>query len=148
MLADAEKRAAYDQLGQQWKAGQDFRPPPDWDAGFEFSGATSQRAGGEFSDFFETLFSRMRRGDQQASGQAEFHARGEDHHAKILIDLRDSPKGSTRTLSLRMPAVDADGHVVIKDHTLKRHDSRGCQGRPEYSAERPGGSRDWPVTGR
>ena len=64
VLADAEKRAAYDQLGQQWKAGQDFRPPPNWDAGFEFSGATSQRAGGEFSDFFETLFSRMRRGER------------------------------------------------------------------------------------
>ena len=28
VLADVEKRAAYDQLGQQWKAGQDFRPPP------------------------------------------------------------------------------------------------------------------------
>ena len=59
----------------------------------------------------------MRRGDQQPSGRAEFHARGEDHHAKILIDLRDSIEGGTRTLSLRMPAVDAD-HVVVKDHTL------------------------------
>ena len=33
VLADAEKRAAYDQLGQQWNAGQEFRPPPNWDAG-------------------------------------------------------------------------------------------------------------------
>ena len=40
MLSDAEKRAAYDQLGQQWEPGQEFRPPPNWDAGFEFSGAT------------------------------------------------------------------------------------------------------------
>ena len=37
-LKDPEKRAAYDQLGANWKAGQDFNPPPDWDAGFEFSG--------------------------------------------------------------------------------------------------------------
>ena len=66
VLSDAEKRAAYDQLGQQWQPGQEFQPPPNWDAGFEFSGATSQRAEGEFSDFFETLFSRMRRGDQPA----------------------------------------------------------------------------------
>src|SRR3569623_2101314 len=38
VLKDPEKRAAYDQLGANWKAGQEFRPPPDWDAGFEFSG--------------------------------------------------------------------------------------------------------------
>jgi curved DNA-binding protein CbpA len=38
VLKDAEKRAAYDQLGTNYKGGQDFRPPPDWNAGFEFSG--------------------------------------------------------------------------------------------------------------
>ena len=32
VLKDPEKRTAYDQLGANWKAGQDFRPPPDWDA--------------------------------------------------------------------------------------------------------------------
>ena len=38
VLKDPEKRAAYDQLGAQWQSGQDFRPPPGWDTGFEFSG--------------------------------------------------------------------------------------------------------------
>ncbi len=38
VLKDPEKRAAYDQLGANWKGGQEFRPPPDWNAGFEFSG--------------------------------------------------------------------------------------------------------------
>jgi curved DNA-binding protein len=38
VLKDPEKRSAYDRLGMQWKAGQDFRPLPDWDAGFEFRG--------------------------------------------------------------------------------------------------------------
>jgi curved DNA-binding protein len=38
VLSDPEKRAAYDQLGRDYQAGQDFRPPPNWDAGFEFSG--------------------------------------------------------------------------------------------------------------
>src|SRR4029434_2032467 len=59
VLGDAEKRAAYDQLGRNWKAGQEFRPPPDWDAGFEFSGG--EFTGGDatdFSDFFESLFGR------------------------------------------------------------------------------------------
>ena len=36
VLKDPEKRAAYDELGANWEAGQDFRPPPGWDAGFEF----------------------------------------------------------------------------------------------------------------
>ena len=34
VLRDPEKRAAYDRLGADWKAGQEFRPPPGWDAGF------------------------------------------------------------------------------------------------------------------
>ena len=38
VLKDLEKRAAYDQLGSNWKAGQDFRPPPGSNGGFEFSG--------------------------------------------------------------------------------------------------------------
>jgi curved DNA-binding protein len=34
VLKDLEKRAAYDQLGSNWQAGQDFRPPPDWNTRF------------------------------------------------------------------------------------------------------------------
>lgn len=63
VLGDAEKRAAYDQLGNQWQQGEEFRPPPNWDAGFEFSGAASEGAGAQFSDFFDTLFGAMRRGE-------------------------------------------------------------------------------------
>src|SRR5688572_18081104 len=39
VLQDPEKRAAYDQVGRGFQPGQEFRPPPDWDAGFEFSGS-------------------------------------------------------------------------------------------------------------
>ena len=30
VLKDPEKRAAYDQLGHNWQAGQEFQPPPGW----------------------------------------------------------------------------------------------------------------------
>ncbi|MGD8956923.1 MAG: DnaJ domain-containing protein, partial [Chromatiaceae bacterium] len=51
VLKDPEKRAAYDQLGKDWRAGQEFRPPPGWDAGFEFSGGGYTDADhGGFSD--------------------------------------------------------------------------------------------------
>src|SRR6059058_1696538 len=42
VLKDPEKRAAYDQLGSDWKSGQTFRPPPDWGSGFEFRGGPRQ----------------------------------------------------------------------------------------------------------
>ena len=57
VLKDPEKRAAYDQVGQNWKAGQDFQPPPGWDAGFEFRG-DGAGDGQDASDFFEALFGR------------------------------------------------------------------------------------------
>ena len=38
VLRDPQKRAAYDQVGQGRHGGQEFQPPPGWDAGFEFSG--------------------------------------------------------------------------------------------------------------
>ena len=49
VLSDPEKRAAYDQLGRGYQPGQDFQPPPDWDAGFEFSG--KEFAKGEEENF-------------------------------------------------------------------------------------------------
>jgi DnaJ domain. len=52
VLQDPEKRAAYDKLGTNWKAGEDFRPPPNWDEGFEFKGGGFTGGDtGAFSDF-------------------------------------------------------------------------------------------------
>lgn len=126
VLKDAEKRAAYDQLGANYKGGQDFRPPPDWNAGFEFSGGGPGGGdGAEFSDFFSSLFGRdFRTG---GPGRAQSHAKGEDHHAKVLIDLEDTYHGATRTITLRVPAVDAQGHVVTKERVLNVTIPRGIR---------------------
>src|SRR5213594_12314 len=67
VLSDPEKRAAYDQRGRDYHAGQDFRPPPNWDAGFEFSGRDfGGGQGADFSDFFAELFGRSRTGGRGA----------------------------------------------------------------------------------
>jgi curved DNA-binding protein len=117
VLGDAEKRAAYDRLGKDWQTGQEFRPPPGWNEGFEFSGPSAER--GEFSDFFETLFGGVRRRREAPfRGEATFRARGEDRHARILIDLSDAFAGVTRSVSLHVPAVDDTGHVVLRDRVL------------------------------
>jgi curved DNA-binding protein len=127
VLKDPEKRAAYDQLGASWKAGQDFQPPPDWDAGFEFSGGDR---GGDYSahsDFFETLFGRGFGSAQADRGPAGFRARGEDHHAKVLIELEDAYRGATRDITLRTPQLDSSGHVTTKQRTLSVKIPKGVQ---------------------
>ncbi|MBA3058828.1 MAG: DnaJ domain-containing protein [Gammaproteobacteria bacterium] len=121
VLKDPEKRAAYDQLGANWKGGQEFRPPPDWNAGFETrGGGFGAGEGGDYSDFFETLFSRgfgAQRGAQR--GGAAFHAPGQDRHAKIQIDLEDAYHGATRRVTLQVPLLDAQGHVTTREHTIE-----------------------------
>jgi curved DNA-binding protein len=114
VLKSPEKRAAYDQLGRGPRPGEEFRPPPDWGAGFEFSGAGGRDSA--YSDFFESLFGGQGR---QAGGRGGFHpGRGEDHHAKVLLDLDATLLGGTRQLTLRVPEIDADGRLVSKERTL------------------------------
>jgi len=123
VLKDPEKRAAYDQLGSDWQAQQDFRPPPDWASGFEFHGAPGGGTG-DFSDFFESLFGQAGRAAGHDRG---FHMQGDDHHAKILIDLEDSFKGATRSITLQMPEVTSDGHVRTRQRTLKVNIPKGVR---------------------
>jgi curved DNA-binding protein len=118
VLKDPEKRAAYDQLGADWKAGQEFHAPPDWDAGFEFRGGGF--TGGDasaFSDFFESLFGRGFQGTPHAR-QTGFRTRGEDHHAKVMIDIEDAWQGATRQISLQVPEVDAQGRLHTRERVL------------------------------
>jgi len=44
---------------------------------------------------------------------------GGDHHAKVSIELRDSYQGARRTMSLRMPVIDAQGHVTLQERQLE-----------------------------
>src|SRR6202140_1925835 len=56
VLRDPEKRAAYDQLGRDYRTGQQFRPPPDWSQRFGHSDSQRFSDANGFSDFFSTLF--------------------------------------------------------------------------------------------
>ena len=132
VLKDPEKRAAYDQLGSNWKSGEQFRPPPDWASGFEFRGgprAGRQSAGARhqseevfedegFSDFFSSLFGGATNGPY-ASANGRRGRAGRDHHAGIDIDLQEAFAGTTRTLELKRPQLKPDGTLELKPHTVR-----------------------------
>lgn len=127
VLRDPEKRAAYDRLGANWQGGQEFRPPPDWNAGFETAGRGFEEPDAhEYSDFFESLFSRgFSHPRAGAHDRSAFSANGQDSHAKIQIDLEDAYHGATRQLNLQTPEVDAQGHVVLRSHQIEFSIPRG-----------------------
>lgn len=128
VLKDTEKRAAYDRMGTNWKNGQDFTPPPNWNEGFEYSndnyGGGHPGFGGGHEDnqseFFESLFGqgRHRQGGRGGNSSQGMDFKGQDHHAKILIDLADAYNGAKRTISLHMPTQNASGHVSTQERKL------------------------------
>jgi curved DNA-binding protein len=139
VLKDPEKRAAYDQLGTNWEAGQDFRPPPDWDQGYEHKGDGFTES--EFSDFFESLFGqRGHGGAQRAHGQHEFHARGMDSHAIVQIDLEDAYHGGNRMLTLKHSVLGEDGRPLLKERTLNVRIPKGVSQGQQIRLAKQGGA--------
>lgn len=151
VLKDPEKRAAYDQLGSEWKSGQQFRPPPQWASGFEFSGGGAGTRDAHvfeeqgFSEFFSQLFGGHSpfggTGRRQSAG-------GRDHHARIDVELEEAFHGGTRTLELKRPEVTTDGSVQLGTHTVRVSIPAGVsdgqlirlagQGEPVPGGGRPG----------
>ena len=125
VLGDEEKRKAYDELGSNWKQGQDFRPPPNWDAqGFEFHTSGSGGAA-DFSDFFEELFRGMHGAGPRHTRNVRM--RGQNEQARIFIDLEDAFHGATRTLNLRVSEPDAHGRMHHRNRTLNVRIPKGVR---------------------
>ena len=117
VLRDPEKRTAYDALGSNWRAGQDFRPPPGGGDQREFHVRPEDVA--EFSDFFSSLFGRGFRGaGGGAGGQPRRKQRGQDQTARIATDLEEAYRGVTRQLRIDLPELGADGRVTPRGRTL------------------------------
>jgi curved DNA-binding protein len=123
VLRDPEKRKKYDQLGENWKAGQNFQPPPSWDVRQDFSSGpgggqkTSFSSAGAsgFSDFFETLFGGrgFGKGFQGSHDGQPFvmHQQGADHEATLRISLEDAYRGGVKSITLQSQKLNPDGSL-------------------------------------
>jgi curved DNA-binding protein len=83
VLKDADKRAAYDQLGSNWQQGETFRP-------------RSQRTHrtqntGDFSDFFSSLFGTM---------EMDNRARTKPQRHRLEIELEEAFRGGSRLIEV------------------------------------------------
>jgi curved DNA-binding protein len=109
VLRDEEKRARYDQLGANWKAGQDVSGDSGFGEGFRsgdgYGDVRVDFGGGDFSDFFEGFFGSRgaRQGARGAAGRAGFDGfsmRGGDQEAVLELTLEEAATGGKRRISL------------------------------------------------
>ena len=152
VLKDPENRAAYDRLGANWKAGQDFQPPPEWGNRRQPGGAGFEEPhDADHSDFFESLFRGMgggSRGGAGGGGRASFDMHGQDQHARIQINIEDSYLGATRRVQLGVPEPTGDGRVLMRERTIEfvipkgiragQHIRLAAQGTPGIGQGSPG----------
>src|SRR5262245_58373117 len=132
VLSDPEKRKRYDELGPNWKAGAEFRPPPGWE---QFAGGRARRGRGAgpadfefefggtgFSDFFEAFFgSGARRGGfgrrpAFTDEDEAFATRGRDIEGDILVTLDEVMRGSVRKVDVR---TEVNGAAKTQTYQVK-----------------------------
>jgi curved DNA-binding protein len=137
VLRDTEKRAAYDQLGRDFRNGQQFRPPPDWSQRFGQGGGQRFSDVNGFSDFFSSLFGGSGTGGGGA-GQPEADAGHLDvtveeafSGTKRRVALNEQgrqrqidvqiPAGVTEGQSLRIPGIGGRSSLIFKVRLRPHH---------------------------
>jgi len=112
VLKDPEKRAAYDQLSRDYRPGQQFRPPPDWQQRFSRPGAQRFSDLNGFSDFFSSLV-----GDSAGPAPAEADAgllevSVEEAFAGTKYRVTISENGRPRPVDVQIPPGITDGQAL------------------------------------
>ena len=121
VLKDAGRRAEYDELRQyRSKGGNGFEPPPGWQSGSGYSGAGSRHFEGDFSDFFNSVFS----GDGTTSRQQRPGFRGQDAEIEMPVFLEDTLSDASKLVEYLIPVYES-GQLREVKKSLKVKIPRG-----------------------
>lgn len=130
VLSNPENRKKYDQYGKDWKHADAFEAQKGRQQQQRRSSGSSggqQFQGGDFSDFFESMFG----GAGRQSSQTRF--RGQDVNAALNLKLTDAYKSQQQTFTvngknirLTFPAGIEHGQVI----KISGHGSPGINGGP------------------
>jgi curved DNA-binding protein len=116
VLRDSDKRAAYDQLGRDYRSGQQFRAPPDWAQRFRQTGGARRASDLHgFSDFFSTLFGGAGFGAESAqpemdAGPLDITVEEMFTGTKRRVTLDEG--GHARQMDVQIPAGVSDGQSL------------------------------------
>jgi curved DNA-binding protein len=125
VLSDPDKRVKYDALGQNWKSGMDFTPPPG--SGRAAPGSAEWEDIGNVSDFFASLFGRgAARGSRDS---ARIALAGNDIEAELAVTLDELLRGGKRRLQLPGGrAIEVEIPPGVRDSSVLRLAGQGEAG--------------------
>ena len=122
VLKDPEKRASYDQLGRDYRSGQQFRPPPGWEQHYGRAGSHRFSDLNGFSDFFSSLFGGAP-GGPAGGPQPHPQAQQEEDAGSLEISMEEAYAGARRRVTIleagrprqvdvQVPAGISDGQAI------------------------------------
>jgi curved DNA-binding protein len=158
VLRDPDKRKRYDQLGANWKAGQDVSGAAGWEEVFsrggrraspgarsggfgdgvrvEFSG--DDLGGADFSDFFSDLFGAGGGGGGRRSSIfdsfTQGRGRGGDQEAALELTLEEAASGGRRRLGIEGRDFEVDIPAGVRDGQRLRVRGGGAPGSDDEPA--------------
>ncbi len=112
VLRDAEKRAAYDQLGRDYRPGQQFRPPPDWGQRFGQPGSQRFSDVNGFSDFFSSLFGGAAQAPVADAEAGYLEVTVEEAFAGTKRRVALTEGGRTRHVDVQIPSGVIDSQAL------------------------------------
>src|ERR1700722_12166738 len=112
VLRDTEKRAAYDQLGRDYRPGQQFRPPPDWSQRFGHSGGQRFSDVNGFSDFFSSLFGGAAGAPPPEADAGYLDITVEEAFAGTKRRVMLNEGGRARAVDVQIPAGVSEGQSL------------------------------------
>jgi curved DNA-binding protein len=132
VLSDPEKRKKYDQYGKDWQHSEQFERSQQYQqrsSGSGGRGFSEAQSGGDFSDFFESMFG----GTGRSARSRQVKYRGEDLNAELHLELVDAYRTHKQTFTVNdkkiritIPAGIENGQTI----KITGHGSEGVNGGP------------------